>query len=162
VGQAQAPIWNVPYQRNLLFTGREDVLKRLNEALRADKTAALAQPQAISGLGGIGKTQTAVEYAYLNRDDYQAILWVKAETAGSIISDFVTIAQLLNLPEQQEQEQLHIVEAVKRWFQEQNCCASAPFSPPMPFPKNSSLKALPNWVQRLNRSPPTHPASILP
>ena len=118
VGQAQAPIWNVPYQRNLLFTGREEVLKRLYEALRAGKTAALAQPQAISGLGGIGKTQTAVEYAYRNRDDYQATLWVKAETDWSIISDFVTIAQLLDLLEQQEQEQLRIVETVKRWFLE--------------------------------------------
>jgi tetratricopeptide (TPR) repeat protein len=114
------PIWNIPYQRNPLFTGREEVLERLYEALRAGKTAALAQPQAISGLGGIGKTQTAVEYAYRYREDYQAILWVKAETDGSIISDFVTIAQLLNLPEQQEQDQIRIVEAAKRWFQEHN------------------------------------------
>jgi NB-ARC domain len=118
VGEAQVPIWNVPYQRNPLFTGRVDVLKRLNKALKAGKTAALAQPQAISGLGGIGKTQTAVEYAYRYKDDYNAILWVKAETEGSINSDFVTIAHLLNLPQKHEQDQLKIVEAVKGWFQE--------------------------------------------
>jgi tetratricopeptide (TPR) repeat protein len=118
MGQAQVPIWNIPYQRNLLFTGREDVLKKLTDVLRAGKTAALAQPQAISGLGGIGKTQTAVEYAYRYRDDYKAILWVKAETEGSINADFVTIASLLDLPEKQEQDQHKIVEAVKRWFQE--------------------------------------------
>ncbi len=118
VDSVQLSIWNVPYQRNLLFTGREDVLKRLSDALRVDKTAALAQPQAISGLGGIGKTQTAVEYAYRYKDDYQAILWVRAETDCSIISDFVTIANLLALPEKQEQEQHRIIEAVKRWFQE--------------------------------------------
>jgi tetratricopeptide (TPR) repeat protein len=117
VGVAHVPLWNVPYQRNPLFTGREDVLKRLAEALRAGKTAALAQPQAISGLGGIGKTQTAVEYAYRYRDDYGVVLWVKAETQGSINSDFVTIAHLLNLAEKQEQDQHKIVEAVKRWFQ---------------------------------------------
>ena len=58
------PLWNVPYRRNPYFTGREDILTRLAAALRTDNTAALTQPQAISGLGGIGKTQTAVEYAY--------------------------------------------------------------------------------------------------
>ena len=113
----KVPIWNVPYQRNLLFTGREDVLKQLYDALKAGKTAALAQPQAISGLGGIGKTQTAVEFAYRYKDGYKAILWVKAETERSINADFVTIASLLDLPEKLEQDQHKIVEAVKRWFQ---------------------------------------------
>ncbi|MCP4656161.1 MAG: toll/interleukin-1 receptor domain-containing protein [bacterium] len=65
-------IFMVPYQRNPYFTGREDVLDALHEALRSGGSAALSQaepaaalPQgtrtAISGLGGIGKTQTAVE-----------------------------------------------------------------------------------------------------
>jgi tetratricopeptide (TPR) repeat protein len=118
VGVVQLSIWNVPYARNPLFTGREDVLKRLHTALKVGKTTALTQPQAISGLGGIGKTQTAVEYAYRYQDDYDFILWIKAESRESIISDFVTTAHLLNLPEQQEQEQSRVVEAVKRWFQD--------------------------------------------
>ena len=104
--------WNIPYARNPLFTGREDILERLYQLLKATRTAALV------GLGGIGKTQTVVEYAYRYRDHYQAILWVKAETEVSIISDFVTIAQMLDLQEKQEQEQHRIVEAVKGWFQE--------------------------------------------
>ena len=48
--EKQAPLWNIPYERNTLFTGREDVLNRLSTALRSGKTTALSQPQAISGL----------------------------------------------------------------------------------------------------------------
>jgi len=118
MGLVQVPAWNIPYQRNPLFTGREEVLKRLYTSLRAGKAAALSQPQAVSGLGGIGKTQTAVEYAYRYQQDYNAVVWVKAESRATILSDFVTIAHLLNLPEQQEQEQQLVVDAVKRWFQD--------------------------------------------
>jgi hypothetical protein len=57
-----------------------------------------------------------VEYAYRYQDDYEFIQWVKADSRESIISDFVTMAYLLDLPEQQEQAR--VVEAVKRWFQE--------------------------------------------
>jgi len=50
------PIWNVPYRRNLFFTGREDVLAHLYTVLRSSKAAALTQ--AISGLGGIGRRRS--------------------------------------------------------------------------------------------------------
>lgn len=110
-------IWNVPARRNPFFTGREEVLTHLHALLHSGQTAALTQAQAISGLGGIGKTQTAVEYAYRHRDEYQAVLWCRAETRGVLMADFVTIADLLNLPEKREQDQGRIVQAVKRWLQ---------------------------------------------
>src|SRR5437588_3665721 len=110
------PLWNVPYQRNSFFTGREQVLTQLHNTLSAGQATALTQSQAISGLGGIGKTQTAVEYAYRYQHDYDAILWIRADSRETLISDFVTLAHLLKLPEQQEQDQRLMVEAVKRWF----------------------------------------------
>src|SRR5207244_3657327 len=116
MGLAQVPILNIPYEHNPLFTGRDDLLKRLYTTLRTSKTTALTQPQAISGLGGIGKTQTAVEYAYKYQQYYNAILWVKAESRETLMSEYVTLAHLLNLPEKQEQEQHRIIEAVKNWF----------------------------------------------
>src|SRR5438876_4624070 len=117
MGQAQVPIWNVPYQRNPQFTGRKDVLKRLYEAQRASKMATLTQPQAISGLGGIGKTQTAIEYAYRYCDEYQLVLWARAETREDLVADVVTMAALLNLPEKNAQEQSTTITAVKRWLE---------------------------------------------
>jgi len=117
-GQADSPtLWNVPYRRNLLFTGREDILAQLRDAFMSETaTIALAQPQAISGLGGIGKTQTAIEYAYRYRDSYQAVFWVRAESPDLLISDYLTLATLLNLPERNDQDQSQITSAVIRWF----------------------------------------------
>ena len=110
------PIWNVPYRRNPFFTGRENILNHLNAVLQNSKTAALTQAQAISGLGGIGKTQIAIEYAYRYRDQYKAILWVNASSREAFTSDFVKLATLLNLPEQYEQDQEFVIRAVKRWL----------------------------------------------
>jgi DNA transposition AAA+ family ATPase len=98
----------------LLFTGREALLNRLYESLRAGKTTALTQAQAITGLGGIGKTQTALEYAYRYQNDYDAILWVKADSSETLLVDLVSLAHLLQLPERTEQETARIVNGVKR------------------------------------------------
>ena len=116
MGTQQVRFWNIPYRRNPYFTGREDLLTRLHELLHAGKATALTQAQAISGLGGIGKTQTAVEYAYRSRGDYQAVLWASAASRETLISDFVALAALLQLPERDLADQGVVVAAVKRWL----------------------------------------------
>jgi tetratricopeptide (TPR) repeat protein len=108
--------WMVPYPRNPQFTGREDVLTQLETALLQSNAAALTQPQAIRGLGGIGKTQTAVEYAYRHRNAYSAVFWVKAELREELMTGFGEIAKILQLPQQDAQDQSLIVAAVKDWF----------------------------------------------
>ena len=108
-------IWNVPYHRNPFFTGRERVLKALHNAFNAREI--MTPAQAISGLGGLGKTQTAVEYAYRYRDHYRAVLWAKADSHEVLASDFVTIASLLKLPEKDAQDQSLAINAVKDWLE---------------------------------------------
>jgi tetratricopeptide (TPR) repeat protein len=111
--------WNIPYRRNPFFTGREQLLTRLHDNLTNNKSAALTQAQAINGLGGIGKTQTALEYAYRYRDEYRFDLWARAATRDTLFADFNALAYLLHLPEKNEQDQNIVVAAVKRWLTNQ-------------------------------------------
>jgi hypothetical protein len=107
-------ISNVPFQRNPFFKGREKIFADLDEALMRKGSAAIAS--AISGLGGIGKTQTAVEYTYRHRERYNAIFWVRAETQPELAAGYTEIATLLDLPEKRGQQDA-IVRAVRRWLE---------------------------------------------
>ncbi len=115
-GESPATIWNVPYLRNQFFTGRENVLGQLHELLQTTQAAALTQQHIISGLGGIGKTQIALEYAHRYHGEYKAVLWVRADTRDTIMADFVKIASLIHLPESNEQDQAITVNAVRQWL----------------------------------------------
>jgi tetratricopeptide (TPR) repeat protein/DNA-binding XRE family transcriptional regulator len=107
-------IWNVP-PRSPYFVGRNDTLQQLHDALTAGKTTVLTE--ALSGLGGIGKTLTAIEYAYQYRHEYNAVMWVQAETNEQLVSSFLAIAHMLNLPEKKLKDPQRVIGAVKRWMQ---------------------------------------------
>ena len=108
--------WTVPHQRNLFFLGREEELARLRRQLLATQMMDLAQPQAISGLGGIGKTQIALEYTYRYAQEYSAVFWVRADSRDTLVVGFLEMAQALNLLEQDERDQTAMVTAVKAWL----------------------------------------------
>jgi MinD-like ATPase involved in chromosome partitioning or flagellar assembly/tetratricopeptide (TPR) repeat protein len=61
--------------RNPMFTGREKDLQQLREELREYGTA-LVLPVSLQGLGGVGKTQVALEYVHRFRSDYDLVWWV--------------------------------------------------------------------------------------
>ncbi len=113
---ALTPYFLVPLPRNPYFTGRKEILEELHAQLGVDRAVALTQSSALHGLGGIGKTQIALEYAYQHALEYSAVFWVRAETNELIISSFWQIAEMLQLPECQGKEQEVLVTAVKRWL----------------------------------------------
>src|SRR5579871_1059874 len=113
---SQPSLWQVPFRQNPYFTGREDILLQVYTALSTRHSAALTQTQAISGLGGVGKTQIAVEYAYRHREDYSAVMWIDASSLDRFKDEFAGLAALFNLPEQNEANQDIVISAVRRWL----------------------------------------------
>jgi hypothetical protein len=107
------PIWNVPHQRNPNFTGREQLLKDLRSSLTGGQATALTQA-AVHDLGGIGKTQPALEYVYRHAPDYNLVWWVCSETPAGLAADYAALAGPLDLPEKEAKEQEVAVAAVRQ------------------------------------------------
>jgi tetratricopeptide (TPR) repeat protein len=109
--------FGIPYRRNPYFTGRAEILEKLHGQLSQN------QVQAISGLGGMGKTQMALEYAYRcyysNPRIYDWVLWVRADTEVNLASDFANLAGQLQLPAAQLKPEEQI-SAVKQWLATHN------------------------------------------
>jgi tetratricopeptide (TPR) repeat protein len=109
---------NLPH-RNPNFSGREQLLLDLRESLAKGQKTALTQ-QALYGLGGIGKTQLAIEYAYRHSASYEVIWWIRSEEPSTLASDYAALALELNLPEKEEANQAVVVQAVTRWLEHSN------------------------------------------
>jgi tetratricopeptide (TPR) repeat protein len=103
---------------NPYFTGREEVLVRLYEAFKAGESRGIIQPQALNGLPGVGKTQTALQYAYKFGNEYQSVFWARAHSRETLIPDYVSIARTLQLYEKDLDNQNAIVKAVKSWIKQ--------------------------------------------
>src|SRR5262245_38056050 len=72
-------ILNIPYSLNKFCTGRDDILKGIHKNFNAGERV-----QALSGMGGVGKTHTALEYTYRYQQDYQVVLWGKANSRETL------------------------------------------------------------------------------
>ena len=107
-------VWNIP-RRNPNFTGRDQLLQDMHASLTDGNHVSLTQ-QALYGLGGIGKSQMAIEYAYRYNTSYDYAWWVRAEEDSSIITDFTALATAMQLLEKDAEEQEVIIQAVRHWL----------------------------------------------
>ena len=106
--------WNVP-PRNSNFTGRKGYLDDLDEALKSGKSAALTQT--ITGLGGIGKTELAKEYAYRRAGEYSLVWWIASEEPIKLAADYAELAKRIGMPEADNPNQPEVIRAVRRWLE---------------------------------------------
>jgi tetratricopeptide (TPR) repeat protein len=118
---ALPPKWNISYSRNPNFTGRVQLLNSLRTKLLSGQPA--APIQVVTGLGGVGKTQIAVEYAYRFASDYELVWLLRAEELTKLTIDYTALASKLELREKDASEQLNaeerasaIVGSVRDWL----------------------------------------------
>ncbi|MFJ8208705.1 FxSxx-COOH system tetratricopeptide repeat protein [Streptomyces sp. NPDC096033] len=89
-------IWGRVPRRNPRFTGRNDVIGRLRDALTEAPPG--ASTVTLLGLSGVGKTQVATEYAYRFASEYDVVWWVPAEDRPTLRERLADLAPELGLP----------------------------------------------------------------
>ena len=109
----------VPYQRNPQFTGRSRLLQQLNGALSTVMPKKFNHRVALYGMGGVGKTQCAIEYVYASRDasEYERIYWITAADQTSLLSGYQKIAKAVALPNLQQTTPFEVAETVIAWLE---------------------------------------------
>lgn len=110
-------VWNIPHAWNPNFVGRDELLADLHKALVSGKRAALTQ--AVTGLGGIGKTQLAIEYADRHAGEYDIVWWVRSESLATAGADLSKLAKRLGLPEADVADQQITIDAVRQRLEPQ-------------------------------------------
>jgi tetratricopeptide (TPR) repeat protein len=114
------PVWNVQ-ARNASFTGRASLLEDLRDSLL--RGMAVVMPQALHGLGGVGKTQLALEFTHRFRSDYDLVWWISAEQEEFITSAMAEIGPHIGIRRENIEdaaaavrEALRMGQPYKRWL----------------------------------------------
>ncbi|KAF4631443.1 hypothetical protein G7Y89_g6691 [Cudoniella acicularis] len=110
-------VFSVHASRNTGFVGREAVFRELRENLAPSQNVGIREA-ALCGLGGVGKSQIALEYAYrLNDSDPEmSVFWVHAANLQRFEQEYRAIAQRFELPGRDD-PQIDTLQLVRDWFE---------------------------------------------
>jgi hypothetical protein len=109
----------LPFAVNSWFSGREEVLGRVDQALNPSLNRTSLRCFALYGMGGVGKSQVALKYATSSSDKFEAILWVAADSLITMRQSFRKVARHLGLVKteiDQETEDNVVILKVKNWL----------------------------------------------
>src|SRR5208282_1398543 len=111
----------VPYQRYAHFSGRRTLLNTLRAKLCEMAPKKWNHRVALYGLGGVGKTQLALEYVYGHQTNYERIYWISAATEAKLLSEFENIASQTSFSlKKRNLKSSDIPKEVLMWLNEQD------------------------------------------
>src|SRR5438046_2122281 len=87
--------FTIPHPRNPNFTRRNDLLDQIYEHLKPNHLRGCTATISLCGLGGVGKSQVEIEYAYRYRGEYASICWFRANSHDQLLRDYMEVARLL-------------------------------------------------------------------
>jgi hypothetical protein len=104
------PSFHIPMPRNAYFSARGDLLQHMEQDLKAPTASDEKRTKSLAlyRIGGVGKTQIALEYSYGYRKLYNFVFWIRAETDLELIESIVSIARNLSLVSSGEKLQLSV------------------------------------------------------
>lgn len=114
------PCYHIPLELSPRFWGREEALQAVREAFHPGEEGKSLKTFALYGIGGVGKTQIALQYAKQSRNTYSNILWVAADNSISVGQSFREIACSLGLVKNDDeiQDAVKAILKVKKWLLE--------------------------------------------
>jgi hypothetical protein len=89
--------FNVPFALSGRLEPRADVLSEITRSLDPTPAHSTRRSLALHGIGGVGKTQLAVQYAYAARSTFDHVLWVSADTHELMTKGYLEVAHRLHL-----------------------------------------------------------------
>lgn len=114
--EAGRAIFCVNHHKTPHFIERPELLKKIHDLIEANEK----KPKLITlcGLGGMGKSQIALDFCYQSKDLYQYIFWMEADAETTLQSSFIAVAEELKLPNIANKNPENVVCDVLKWFQD--------------------------------------------
>lgn len=121
--EKELTVHDYPDFRNFAFIGRDDILLEMHSFLTSQPALRSSGPNCcvLHGLGGQGKSQTALEYTYRYREFYNVIFWLEAEEDQELARSYALIASKLeplrNESSESGQDPTKGVQDARKWFE---------------------------------------------
>ncbi|MBE0682933.1 MAG: tetratricopeptide repeat protein [Anaerolineales bacterium] len=108
---------HLPFPRNEFFTGRVTDLEKLSQALLDDHPNSVVINQALTGMGGLGKTQLAVEFAFQYGYRFQGVHWLDLHEAQTLETQIALCGEKMGLNSWPQTLPEQVTATLREWLQ---------------------------------------------